>query len=104
MASYNIHNADSLTTFIVLKLCNICSKFLFCSIYFVYFIMAPSAVSPVRAPAQIQSKDAVQTHETQRHVHGAEDKTPLAAISHGILMDGEKILFHVRNIFIYVIR
>ena len=66
--------------------------------------MAPAAVSPVRAPAQIQSKDTLQTHETKAHVHGAEDKTPLAAISHGILMEGEKTLFHVRNIFIYVIR
>jgi hypothetical protein len=66
--------------------------------------MAPAAVSPERAPAQItiQSKDALPTPETQTHVHGAEDKTPLAAISHGILMDGEKALFHVAKYLYYM--
>jgi hypothetical protein len=45
-------------------------------------IMAPSATAEIVAPV---SKVEVAA-QPEKHVHGAEDKTPLEAISHGPLI------------------
>ena len=57
--------------------------------------MAPSATSEIVAPEVGVAKN----HEI--HIHGAEDKTPLQAISHGpILQPGERpILLFLMRIF-----
>jgi hypothetical protein len=52
--------------------------------------MAPSATSEIVVP-----EVGVAKH-VEKHVHGAEDKTPLEAISHGpVLQPGEMSLFHL---------
>jgi hypothetical protein len=49
--------------------------------------MAPSATSEIVMPEVGVAKQV----EKQQHVHGAEDKTPLEAISHGpIVQSGEE--------------
>lgn len=45
--------------------------------------MAPSATSDIVVPQVSETKVGAQP---EKHVHGAEDKTPLEAISHGPLI------------------
>ena len=47
--------------------------------------MAPSAISDLLPSVPVVSKSVTPQDET-KHVHGMEDKTPLAAISHGDVM------------------
>lgn len=50
--------------------------------------MAPSATSEILVPQVGWAKEA----QVEKHVHGAEEKTPLEAISHGpIVQAGEKV-------------
>lgn len=49
--------------------------------------MSPSAVSTTQCPVEAHPKGVPPP---EGHVHGSEDKTPLQAICHGILMDGKK--------------
>ena len=50
--------------------------------------MAPSATSEILVPQVGWAKQA----QVENHVHGAEEKTPLEAISHGpIVQAGEKV-------------
>ena len=53
--------------------------------------MAPSATSDIVVP--VSSKVGVVKEEPQQqHVHGAEDKTPLEAISHGgLIIPGKEV-------------
>lgn len=53
--------------------------------------MAPSATTEILVPV---AKSGV-VEQLEKHVHGAEDKTPLEAISHGPLVHpGEILFFH----------
>lgn len=53
--------------------------------------MAPSATSDIMVP---ETKVGVSKQDDVKHVHGAEDKTPLEAISHGPLIHpGEGTVF-----------
>jgi hypothetical protein len=47
--------------------------------------MAPSAISDLLPSGPITSK-SINPVKEERHVHGMEDKTPIAAISHGDVM------------------
>jgi hypothetical protein len=50
--------------------------------------MAPSATSEIVVPRVGVAKQA----QVEKHIHGAEEKTPLEAISHGpIVQAGEKV-------------
>ena len=54
--------------------------------------MAPSATSDI---VVLDSKVG-ETQQPEKHVHGAEDKTPLEAISHGPLIHpGENPFPHI---------
>jgi hypothetical protein len=48
--------------------------------------MAPSATSEIVAPEVGVAK------QVEKHVHGAEDKTPLEAISHGPIVQAGMIV------------
>lgn len=48
------------------------------------FTMAPSATSDLVAESKVGAK--VESSQPEKHVHGAENKTPLEAISHGPLI------------------
>jgi phosphotransferase system HPr-like phosphotransfer protein len=50
--------------------------------------MAPSATSEIA----VQEVGVAKQTQVEKHVHGAEEKTPLEAISHGpIIQAGEKV-------------
>lgn len=51
--------------------------------------MPPSADIATQPPAEAPPKTLPSKQAL--HVHGSEEKTPLQAISHGILMDGKKL-------------
>jgi hypothetical protein len=54
--------------------------------------MAPSATSDIVVPEGGVAKQHVE------HVHGAEEKTPLEAISHGpIIQTGERVFSFILN-------
>lgn len=48
--------------------------------------MAPTAISDILPSGPLTSKSVNPSAKEQHHVHGMEDKTPLAAISHGDVM------------------
>jgi hypothetical protein len=50
--------------------------------------MAPSAITEVVTPKEYKM-EAGKDQMVETHVHGAEDKTPLEAISHGVVMAGQ---------------
>jgi hypothetical protein len=53
--------------------------------------MAPSATSEIVSPLVGVAK------QVEKHVHGAQEKTPLEAISHGpIVQAGERVPFVCR--------
>ncbi len=56
--------------------------------------MAPSATSEIVSPLVGVAK------KVEKHVHGAQEKTPLEAISHGpIVQAGERVPFVCRIYF-----
>jgi len=61
--------------------------------------MAPSATTEVLAPL---AKSGVVEQQPEKHVHGAEEKTPLEAISHGPLVyPGEILFFHFVSLQVF---
>jgi hypothetical protein len=59
--------------------------------------MAPSATEDIVVPV---SKVGGEEAPVEKHVHGAEDKTPLEAISHGPLIHpGETFFLDSRCLF-----
>jgi hypothetical protein len=62
--------------------------------------MAPSATTEILVPL---AKSGVM-EQLENHVHGAEDKTPLEAISHGPLVhQGEILFFHFVSLQVFPI-